>query len=300
MQGSGHEPCLIAAFPGGISVDAFLFHAVFDDGLTVEVQVNPEFGHPDSAMVEAEFYARVVGQLPTGLRRDVETFWIHRGVNPFGGGNNNLLIHTGQGEQYQRNGILAETFVHEAAHTSLDADHANAAEWLAAQQSDPTFISTYARDFPNREDIAESYLPYLAVRYRADRISDRLKNTIEQTIPNRIAYFDALDIDLYPFVAEPVAAEPTEIPKTRSTVSIESVFPNPTHTSATLLVQAESSDPVDIEVIDVSGRRLIHKNVTSGAGSLVVPLEFNHLTSGSYVVRASSAGHSSSILIVVQ
>ena len=64
--------------------------------------------------------------------------------------------------------------------------------------ADPTFISTYARDFPSREDIAESFLPYLAIRYRADRISQSLANTILLTIPNRIAYFDDQSFAIYP------------------------------------------------------------------------------------------------------
>ena len=34
------------------------------------------------------------------------------------------------------------------------------------------FISEYARDHPDREDIAESFLPYLAVRYRPERLTD--------------------------------------------------------------------------------------------------------------------------------
>jgi hypothetical protein len=47
------------------------------------------------------------------------------------------LIHVGQGEIYLRDGILEETFVHEAAHTSLDAYHASAPGWLAARRSHP-------------------------------------------------------------------------------------------------------------------------------------------------------------------
>lgn len=181
-----------------ITVNAFLFMVRYDDGLTVEVQVNPEFESVTVARVEAQKYAEVIGRLPTSLRADVETVWIHRGVNPFGGGNNNLLIHTGQGDRYTASGILEETLVHEAAHTSLDANHRNASGWLAAQAADDEFISTYARDFQNREDIAESFLPYLAVRTRSDRISESLANTIIETIPNRIAYFDSLALDMYP------------------------------------------------------------------------------------------------------
>jgi hypothetical protein len=185
-----------------ITVNAYLFNASFDDGLTAEIQVNPEFSSSDAALVEAQKYGEVIGRLPTALRTSVETVWIHKGIQPFGGGNNNLLIHTGQADLYEADGILEETFVHEAAHTSLDSTHAAATGWLAAQTGDGTFISTYARDFPDREDIAESFLPYLAIRYRSDRISQPLADTIVQTIPNRIAYFDNQSFDMYPIESD--------------------------------------------------------------------------------------------------
>jgi hypothetical protein len=181
-----------------ISVEPFLFDASFDDGLTAEIQVNPEFLTEAASLVVAGRYGEAIGRLPTALRLDVETVWIHRGVQPFGGGNNNLLIHVGQADLYVADGILEETLVHEAAHTSLDAAHAAAPGWLAAQSADPTFISTYARDFPDREDVAESFVPYIAVRYRRDRISESLRSTIEATMPNRIEYFDGLGLDMYP------------------------------------------------------------------------------------------------------
>jgi len=180
-----------------ITVDAFLFNATFTDGLAIEIQVNPEFGDSSDAMTEAQQYAPVIGRLPTALRADVETVWIHQGVEPFGGGNHNLLIHTGQADLYVADGILEETFVHEAAHTSLDGAHAAAPGWLAAQDADGEFISDYAREHPKREDIAESFLPYVAVRYRPDRISESLAATIVKTMSHRIEYFDAQSLDMY-------------------------------------------------------------------------------------------------------
>ncbi len=181
-----------------ITVDAYLFDASFDDGLSAEIQVNPEFGGPDEARIEAEKYAEVIGRLPTVLRTDVETVWIHKGTQLFGGGNNNLLIHVGRAALYDADGILEETLMHEAAHTSLDAAHARAPGWLAAQAADGNFISTYAKQHPFREDIAESFVPWVAVRYRSDRISQSLANIILNTIPNRLAYFDAQSFDMYP------------------------------------------------------------------------------------------------------
>ena len=64
---------------GWITVVAHLFNASFNDGLSVEIQVNPEFGESAIALAEAEKYARVIGRLPTALRKDVETVWIHIG-----------------------------------------------------------------------------------------------------------------------------------------------------------------------------------------------------------------------------
>jgi len=163
----------------------------------MEVQVNPEFD-ATQALEEAGKYLPVIGQLPFTLRKDVETVWIHRGKNGFGGGNRNLLIHTGLGEAYISQGILAEAFFHEASHTSLDAYHARNEDWIAAQKKDLDFISEYARQNPKREDIAESFLLYFALRYRPDRIDGKLRETIANTMPNRIAYFDSLQYDWHP------------------------------------------------------------------------------------------------------
>lgn len=184
---------------GWVWREPFLFQASYSDGLSVEFQVNPEFGSLEAARAEALFYAEVIGRLPRPFRVEVETSWIHRGDGVFGGGNNNLLIHTGAVAQfYIQAGVLEEVFVHEAVHTSLDAIHAQSPGWIAAQQADPNFISDYARDFPEWEDLAESIVPWLVLRCAADRTAPTDLHIIRTTIPNRIAYLDALELDLEP------------------------------------------------------------------------------------------------------
>ena len=122
-------------------------------------------------------------------------------MKPFGGGNNNILIHTDWStKHYEDQGILEETLIHEAAHTSLDQTHAKNPFWIESQKLDGNFISQYAKDYPEREDIAESFLPYFAIKYRKDRISDEMLNIIENTIPNRINYFDKQTFDMYPIL----------------------------------------------------------------------------------------------------
>lgn len=179
-------------------VKAHIFIARFSDSKDIEVQVNPEFGGRDKARVHALKFSKVIGRIPKCLRKDVDTVWIHDGMQPFGGGNRNLLIHVQQSKDYETDGILEETLVHEAAHTSLDELHATAKGWITAQKADPEFISTYARDNPTREDIAESFLPYLAIRYRRERVSDELANQITAAIPARIRYFDRQKLDVAP------------------------------------------------------------------------------------------------------
>jgi hypothetical protein len=188
-----------------ITIDMHLATATYLDDRTIEVQVNPEFGQPEAIMAPAEKYARLVGQLPAILRAKVRSITIHQGVQPFGGGNNNILIHVGQSASYETQGILEETLVHEATHTSIDPDHEEAPAWVAAQRADPDFISTYARDFPGQEDLAESYLLHLAFRHRRDRITATLASTIERTMPNRMAYFDQQHFNLFPFLTAPAS-----------------------------------------------------------------------------------------------
>ena len=88
-----------------------------------------------------------------------------------------------------------EVLVHEGAHASLDeyVYIVDMDQWGAAQKADCNeFISPYARDYPRREDIAESLSTYLGLRYYSDRLSSRDLNDIQRIIPNRIAVFDKL------------------------------------------------------------------------------------------------------------
>jgi len=268
-----------------ITVNAYLFDASFDDGLAAEVQVNPEFGTSDSAMVEAQKYAAVIGRLPTALRTDLQTVWIHKGTEPFGGGNNNLLIHIGQGALYEADGILEETFVHEASHTSLDAGNAAASGWIAAQVADSGFISTYARDNPQREDIAESFLPYLAVRYRADRITQGLKDTIEQTIPHRIAYFDGLGLTMYPIATTGIETKNSGdgIPLG---FSLGQNYPNPFNPSTIIHYQLSTDSYVSLVVYDLLGREVaVLVNENKAPGTYQVHFDGRNLASGVYCYR---------------
>ena len=199
--GQGMRTMYDRRVPGFVQYNAYLFNASYSDGLAIEFQVNPEFGTVGNAQAEVAFYAPVIGRLPKALRLSVQNSWIHKGNEAFGGGNNNLLIHTGTyAQDYIATGILEEAFVHEASHTSRDAAHAASPGWLAAQEADPEFISTYARDNPTREDVAESFLVWLMVTLFPGRISPADDAAIKAAIPNRLAYFSAQGLALEPLL----------------------------------------------------------------------------------------------------
>ena len=170
--------------------DMFVFNVKNKNKKGTRVIVNKEFGNVKNAQRQAERYAFVVGQMPYVLLRDLDTITIHKGEENFGGGNRDILVHTGSGDNLMKDGFLEEVVFHEGCHTSLDADAKENPAWEKARLLDDNFISTYALDNPNREDVAESCLMYFALKYRPDRIPNGIKNLILKTIPSRIDYFD--------------------------------------------------------------------------------------------------------------
>ena len=185
-----------------ITVNAYLFDVWFGER-AVEWQFNPEFGGEEATRAEIDVFAPAIGRLPAALLANLQEVEVNAGEGAFGGNsyNGSILIHTeDSGTRLAvRDGFLEEVFMHEAAHASLDPDHGDAAGWRAAQQADGVAISDYARDFPDREDVAESILPYFAVRYRPGRLTASELWLMTMTTPNRWDYFDGRELDMSPY-----------------------------------------------------------------------------------------------------
>jgi hypothetical protein len=135
----------------------------------IEIQVNPEFRR-EEAEDHANRYAPAIGRMPGFLFEDLRTVWIHDSDAGWGGGNNNLLIHTDRSEEYIADQVLEEAFLHEGTHTSMDDDHAGHPAWRAAQRADGMALSRHAFNYLDSEDLAETLGPYLGIRFRAHRL----------------------------------------------------------------------------------------------------------------------------------
>jgi len=137
-------------------------------GRQVEFQVHPELGSREAARSVVGIHSSELGRLPAVLMSRANEVEI--GPTSGAAANSSLGIHhiaVGDGARDIENGFWQEVLVHEGAHVSLDIVHASSSGWRSAQVSDGTFISTYARDFREGEDVAETFLMWFAVRYQA-------------------------------------------------------------------------------------------------------------------------------------
>jgi len=181
-----------------VRLTAHIIEASYSDSDSVEIQVNPEFNSEADAKKEAIKYGRVIGQIPYSLRVYLKEIMIHKGNLDFGGGINHIIIHTDKAKEFIAKGVLEEALAHEGVHASFDTAHETTPKWLTAQIADGRHISDHAQINPKTEDIAESFLAYLAVRHRLSRIDVSDQKIIMQTIPNRIAYFDNHSFNMHP------------------------------------------------------------------------------------------------------
>lgn len=185
-----------------IDINAYLFDVNYDSRpAPTEFQVHPDSGDLDSVREFVEEFALALGRMPRALMANVKEVELINGVD-CGGGNRGGSIHWGRDPNpwVERNGWLDEVLFHEAVHTTLDADHLESTGWRAAQEADGNSISDYARDFPDREDLAETALMWFAVRYHPERLTAKQRNAVLDAIPNRLAYLDEQMLDMSPYI----------------------------------------------------------------------------------------------------
>ncbi len=178
--------------------NAFVFKATFEKGHEIKIRVNSEFKNKEEAEKQAIKFGSMIGKLPNFLRsKNLKTITIHKGDRDWGGGNFDILVHTGRNY-----GVCEEEVImHESGHTSLDwtwGGAVNSSQWKKAAKADTKFISQYAKQYPDREDVAETINWWIAVRCKPDKLSDFIYKKIVEGIPNRLRYLDEQNYDTYP------------------------------------------------------------------------------------------------------
>ena len=172
--------------------DAFVFRAAYDRSHNIEIRVHVNF--KTKARGYAMKYAKMAGQIPNFLRRYMRTITVF-GPDPKAPGpayawGNNITFHT----NYFQGSCGEEVLMHEAAHNTLDywssTGQIRKSKWQKAAKEDKFYITKYAKSKPKREDIAETIVPWIAVRCKSERIKKADYKKITEGIPNRLKVLD--------------------------------------------------------------------------------------------------------------
>ena len=102
------------------------------------------------------------------------------------------------GEKYIQDNFVEEILLHEATHTSLDEQwNPNSPikiqEWLEVINKDNIYPTPYAKQFPKREDLAETFPIYYAIKFKRKQlinINDNEIKLIENSLKHRFEYLD--------------------------------------------------------------------------------------------------------------
>lgn len=182
--------------------EVFLFQVHFSNSAPIDIIVNPEFGTVEAAEVEARRYTHALGQLPLVFRHGIRQLGIHDGTPTYSAGAGKIFVYAERTTRRISQNHLEESMMHEAAHVSLDPQYARSAEWVAAQNSDNRFLTRYAEDNPEREDIAETALFAYGLLRHPGRIPPVDSRDILLAVPARLAFFkEVLDQEPVDFSA---------------------------------------------------------------------------------------------------
>ena len=193
------------SIPDFINYPAHVYKVNFGDDLSIDFEIYTEFTQQEAGNIEQK-YAPLIGQLGKDLRKNIISFEFLKGQEVASAQRTddlnyaNITFHT----EWLTNVVetrpdgdkTEELLIHESAHLSIDPYVYGQQEWTDAVNLDGNYLSTYAKDNPNSEDVAETFQAYIAVKYFPDRISNSLRDTILSVCLNRFKYFDSLNLDL--------------------------------------------------------------------------------------------------------
>lgn len=168
-------------------VDDALHFDVSYPGQKVRINVHPNVSDPAQRAEEA---AASVSRLPDQMRQTILHVNIHDGDGTawsedagrfFTLYEDNMAVRLSEHD-------LDETVFHETAHIALDPVLSNDPDWQLMQRMDGQFITGYAAQLPNREDIAESALFAWTVIYHPGRLPSDVEDAVRRIMPNRLEY----------------------------------------------------------------------------------------------------------------
>ena len=134
----------------------FIFAA--NDDKSVGLWAHSDFGSQAMALRFVKPVAPAIGKLPTVMHAKLGHVVIHKGdETAFGEADGHFfMLYSDNIRTRIRNHDLEETVYHESVDARLDTTYRQNRAWRNAQKADGRFITDYAANLPNKEDLAES------------------------------------------------------------------------------------------------------------------------------------------------
>ena len=175
-------------------IGTYIFEVNFSNGGSIEIWAHSSFGGESAAQEYADKLTDRLGKLPEFMRDIISHVVLHKGnAGAFAESEANFFVLYSDNMDIRiNNNDLEETVFHESVHATLDSDYLQNNNWLQAQIRDNTFITQYAKDNPDKEDMAESALfAYTMIKYPG-RLSVDIEQWVHANIPNRYAFFESI------------------------------------------------------------------------------------------------------------
>ncbi len=250
-------------------INTFVFSVAFSDGETLEVWCHSSFGSRAAAQEYVEKLAPRLGKLPVFQRNMLHHVVIHNGD---GGafaeiqGQFFILYSENMDDRIGTND-LEETVFHESVHASYQFMYENHPDWTNAQNADPTFVTVYAQDNPQLEDLAESALFAYAYLSYPGRLDATIETWLEDNIPNRLAFFEAF------------YSRATNVVKNKNQPIIK-VSPNPTNSTFTIR-GIDKSLNTNGAIYDINGKLVKSFDCTSIE---FIEIDLSSFENGLYII----------------
>ena len=169
----------------------FVFEARFSDGGSIEIWCHSSFLTQANAQEYADKLAPRLGKQPSIHRNNIDHVVVHNGnAGAFAEieGQFFVLYSENMDARISTND-LEETVFHESVHAAYQFMFQNDPAWINAQALDPAFVTEYAEENPQLEDMAESALfAYTFLQYPG-RLDSDIEEWLITNNPNRIEFF---------------------------------------------------------------------------------------------------------------
>ena len=254
--------------------NTFIFSAAFITNRTVEIWCHSDFDSRQEALEYANKVALRLGKLPDFMRDELSHVVIHKGdEGAFAEAEAQFFVlYSDNIDTRIANNDLEETVFHESVHAVLDRDHIETSSWKDAQTNDGNFITQYAKDRSNKEDLAETALFVYTMLRKPGRLSNTIEDWVNTYIPNRFAY-----IQNTIFTNAVLTVPSVEIGSSTDSTNFR-LHSNPVKDDLQFTISMLNLKKNKILLYDMYGREVFNFNAVIGLNTIAV----DHLSKGVY------------------